>query len=310
MERGILPSRDGTPLYYEVQGEGPALVFCYGLTCRTSHWRHQVERFSGDYRVVTLDYRGHHRSGMPGNRKNLTLKWCARDVEDVIRGLGIEDAMVFGHSFGVPVAIHLARFVPERVKGLVLVCGSVVRPFEHMFYSNKLNYVFRASSKLYTAAPQLVSRLWHEFTKENWFSTFLTARFGFNAALASEQDVRCYLEGVHAAPFEVFHALLDDYNRFDGRKLLADVTCPALVVAGDSDFVTPFYLQEEMAKLLPKGELVRIEGGSHNAHMDFPGEVNAAIESFLVRVGHLPGPRSGRSDETGDNPENQAKEAT
>lgn len=298
MERGVLPSRDGTPIYYEVQGRGPTLVFCYGLTCRISHWRHQVERFAKDFRIVTLDYRGHHRSGMPENRKNLTVKWCARDVEDVLTGLGIDQAVALGHSFGVPVSIYLARFLPERIKGLVLVCGSVARPFQHMFYSNKLDYLFRASSGIYSVAPTLVSRLWYQFTKENWLSYFLAARFGFNAELASHQDVKRYLDGVHAAPFETFHTLLDDYNRLDGSELLADVAVPTLVVAGDSDFVTPFYVQEEMARLLPKGELVRIAGGSHNAHMDFPDLVNEAIEAFLKRIGYAAGgKRAGRSRE-------------
>ncbi|NBU73178.1 MAG: alpha/beta hydrolase [Bacteroidetes bacterium] len=56
------------------------------------------------------------------------------------------------------------------------------------------------------------------------------------------------------------------------------------MLAGDADHITPFGLQEEMADLIPSSQLVKIPGGSHNAHMDFPEKVNRSIESFLAEL--------------------------
>ncbi|MCB9254921.1 MAG: alpha/beta hydrolase [Bdellovibrionaceae bacterium] len=280
-ERGIFKSRDGTPLYYESRGSGQPLIFCYGLTCRIEHWRYQLSFFEKDYRVIALDYRGHHRSGSPRNGRNMTIKWCARDVEDLMNHLKLSRAVCLGHSFGAPVCVYLANFCQEKVAGLVLICGSVVRPFEHMFHSNKLDAIFKLSSKLYGIAPGLVGRGWYEFTKQNWFSYFMTARFGWNPEKSNEQDISAYMQGVHESPVETFHNLLKDYNEFDGRKLLPHVKAPALIVAGGEDWITPFYLQEEMAGLIPGATLHKVEKGSHNAHMDYPEEVNREIARFL-----------------------------
>src|SRR5207247_1484965 len=48
-ERGFFRAEDGTPLFYEVRGEGRPLLLCYGLTCRREHWRHQVAHFTKNY---------------------------------------------------------------------------------------------------------------------------------------------------------------------------------------------------------------------------------------------------------------------
>jgi pimeloyl-ACP methyl ester carboxylesterase len=48
-------SADGTPIYYEVHGEGqPTLVFVHGWCCNRSHWQRQVQHFASDFQVVGL----------------------------------------------------------------------------------------------------------------------------------------------------------------------------------------------------------------------------------------------------------------
>ncbi|NDC25228.1 MAG: alpha/beta hydrolase [Proteobacteria bacterium] len=112
----------------------------------------------------------------------------------------------------------------------------------------------------------------------------MTSRLGFNASKAEEQDVLNYMDGVNRTPFPIFYSLISDYAQFDGRPLLKRIECPTLVLAGEEDHITPYALQEEIAELLPMGQLIKISGGSHNAHMDFPEKVNRSIESFLAEL--------------------------
>lgn len=285
-EKGVFFSRDGTRLYYETRGQGLPLVLCYGLTCKMEHWRHQIGYFSNSYQVILVDYRGHHRSGLPKNEKNLTLQWCANDVEDLIRYLKLKRVVALGHSMGVSVLTHLAISAPELIGGLIFVCGTVDNPFHHMFHSDKLDTVFDKFSKIYRVAPALTARLWHQATKRNRLNTLLTKHFGFNPRLSSERDVHRYMEGVHESPLQTFQSLLADYRQFDGRDIIRKIECPTLVVAGEDDWITPMALSEEMARLIPKGELVKVPEGSHNAHMDRPGVVNKRIEHFLEEIGY------------------------
>lgn len=282
--QGLFNARDGTTIYYEIRGEGRPLVFCYGLVCRREHWHHQIEFFSQKYQIITFDYRAHHYSSKPRNDRNLTLDWCARDIQDLLDHLQVSETVCLGHSMGVPILTHFAQLDPKRLKAAVFVCGSVTNPFENMFYSNRMDRVYRAAAKLYDISPTLMNLTWAKFTEKNRLNYFITSRLGFNASKAEERDVLLYMEGVNQTPFSTFQALMNDYIRFDGRKHLPHIQCPTLVIAGEEDYITPMSLQEEISKLIPKGELTTIPDGSHNAHMDFPERVNWTIDEFLRRV--------------------------
>jgi pimeloyl-ACP methyl ester carboxylesterase len=286
MTKGMFNSRDGTPIYYEVHGEGRPLFLCYGLLCRREHWSHQLPFFAARYQVIVIDYRGHQRSGLPRNDKNLTIEWCAKDVQDTADLLGLKEFSCLGHSMGVPVLAHLTQWEPVRLKANVFICGSVNNPFEQMLFTGRLDSVFSASASIFEKAPFVAESAWRRLTQRNRVSDFIAAQLGFNPDVALKDDVASYLEGVQQSRPEVFYRLMLDYRAVDRRALLQESKVPCLVVAGDEDCITPLPVQEEMARLLPKGQFVRVAGGSHNAHMDFPDFVNERIQAFFKKVGY------------------------
>jgi pimeloyl-ACP methyl ester carboxylesterase len=115
---GDIASGDGVPVRYAMQGDGPiALVFIHGWCCDRSHWSNQIDFFSRDHTVVTLDLPGHGESGM--ERPGWPLAAFGADVRAVIEGLGLERVVLVGHSMGGPVALDTARLIPERILGIV-----------------------------------------------------------------------------------------------------------------------------------------------------------------------------------------------
>jgi len=282
--KGLFKAHDGTSIFYEVRGSGNPLVFCYGLTCRKEHWRHQIEYFSRSHQVITFDYRGHHNSSTPANDHHLTIDWCAKDLVALFEHLELQNAVVLGHSFGVPILTQFIPMLANQVKRAVFICGSVTNPFENMFHSNRMARVHRAVSLIQDQAPAVMNVLWKKFTEKNRLSYLMTSQLGFNATKAAKEDVLNYIEGVNRTPFNIFFTLISDYAKFDGRAALSKIPCPTLLLAGENDHITPFSLQEEMAELIPLSQLVRISGGSHNAHMDFPEKVNRSIEAFLSEL--------------------------
>jgi pimeloyl-ACP methyl ester carboxylesterase len=284
--RGVFQSRDNTSIYYEVYGQGKPLLMCYGLVCRREHWRHQLSHFAKDYQVILFDYRGHQFSGRPSNDKHLTLEWCANDIQDLLKYLKVDEVVGLGHSMGVGILTRAALLEKSRFKGTVFICGTVTNPFEQMFYSNSMNQVHQLASTLFDLMPETMSLLWQRLTQNNRLNFTLASYLGFNADKAQVRDVNSYIDGVNQIPFAVFHALIDDYTRFEGKKYLSQMECPTLVVTGDKDVITPRPVQEEMLALLVKGEMHVVSGGSHNSHTDFPLEVNRAIETFLGKIGY------------------------
>src|ERR1700757_2356204 len=98
---GYVKSFDGTRLFYSVEGTGKPLLFCYGLVCSSLHWTYQIDHFRKNYQTIWFDYRGHQNSEVPKNLNSLTVQNLARDMGVVLKELGVNEAVVLGHSMGV-----------------------------------------------------------------------------------------------------------------------------------------------------------------------------------------------------------------
>lgn len=109
---------DGLHLVCETRGTGDtALVFLHGWCCDREHWKHQVEAFAADYRVVALDQAGHGESGK--GRKEWTGQGLAADVQTVVKELGLKRVILVGHSAGGAVALMAAKRMPRTVVAVI-----------------------------------------------------------------------------------------------------------------------------------------------------------------------------------------------
>ena len=112
---------DGLEIVGEVRGQGDtALVFLHGWCGDREYWKHQVEVFAADYRVVALDQAGHGESGkLGGGRKAWTADGLAGDVEAVVKALGLKRVILVGHSMGGLVALLAANRMPGTVVAVI-----------------------------------------------------------------------------------------------------------------------------------------------------------------------------------------------
>ena len=113
--------RDGVAIQYEVSGEGPALLLTHGYSATGEMWRGQVEAFSGHYRVIRWDMRGHGRSDYPDDPAAYSEAATVGDMAALLDAVGAETAIVGGLSLGgyMSLAFHLAH--PERVRALLII---------------------------------------------------------------------------------------------------------------------------------------------------------------------------------------------
>lgn len=115
---GVVPSKDGTPISYEVYGAGePTLVFVHGWSCDARYWRAQLPYFSKNHRVVVLDLAGHGHSGT--TRSQYTMRAFGEDVQAVTAATSSRSVILIGHSMGGSVIAEAARLMPGRVIGLI-----------------------------------------------------------------------------------------------------------------------------------------------------------------------------------------------
>jgi 3-oxoadipate enol-lactonase len=78
---------NGTKLYYELKGKGPAVVLIHGWSLNTEMWDPQFDEFSKRHKVLRYDVRGYGKSEVPDQSKPYThhddLKACARERREM-----------------------------------------------------------------------------------------------------------------------------------------------------------------------------------------------------------------------------------
>ncbi len=116
--KGTVKAADGVAIAYDVRGRGDiALVFIHGWCGDREYWKHQLDEFATDYRVVAIDMAGHGESGR--DRKEWSVMGLAGDVEAVVKKLGLKRVILIGHSMGGPVSLEAAKRMPGMVLGVV-----------------------------------------------------------------------------------------------------------------------------------------------------------------------------------------------
>jgi pimeloyl-ACP methyl ester carboxylesterase len=116
----------GIKIYYDVTGEGPAMVLIHANPFNHNLWLYQIAHFSSRFRVIALDIRCYGRSEKTD--RPFTLEDMAADVIGVCRTEGIERAIIGGVSVGSGIALALALDYPDFVSALILVGGASARP--------------------------------------------------------------------------------------------------------------------------------------------------------------------------------------
>ena len=119
MKSGYAPVENGE-LYYEVEGNGPAILLLHAAVADHTMWDPQMEAFSQAHTVVRYDLRdyGKSRTSIPPSPTGRTSVTC-------LAHLGIERATLVGNSRGGHIALDFTLAYPQMASALVWVNGGV-----------------------------------------------------------------------------------------------------------------------------------------------------------------------------------------
>lgn len=285
-QTGTFESFDGTPIYYEIRGEGKPLVFCYGIACLMNHWVHQLKFFSQSYQTIVFDYRGHHKTPTPLIQENLSLDAICRDMDGLLQHLNIESASFCGHSYGVMILLRFFDLFPKSVSNMTFINGFSSNPIKGMFGVDVVAPAFQLFKEGYRNFPATVSSLW-QLAITNPVAIKLSALAGgFNLSLASMKDIEVYARGVAALDLNAFITLFDQMMSYDATDVLDRVSVPTLIISGNKDGVTPLSHQIVMHEKIKNSQFLGVPYGSHCTQLDLPDFVNLRIEKFLHELNY------------------------
>lgn len=252
--------------YYDV-GTGVPVLLIHAFPLNADMWAPQLAAVPPGVRVVAPDLRGFGESDLaaPPERLPRSVDAHARDLEALLDRLGIDRAVVGGLSMGGYVTFAFYRRAPARVRAVVLAdTRAVADTDEGRANRRRLQALVReegAEAVVREMLPNLVS----EDTRR-----------------ARPQVVAEIARLIRAASPAAITAALDALmTRPDSTELLAAIRCPALVIVGAEDVLTPPVESERMQAALPDARLAVIPGAGHLANLEQPEAFNAALSGFL-----------------------------
>lgn len=249
----FLKADDGCELWYEVHGSGPAIAFASGFMGITDIWRAQIDALAPRYRCIAFDNRGAGRSEKPFPRIAYGVERHARDLACVLAHLGIDRVVLVGHSMGGNTACLFTLSHPQAVRGLVMV-GSYVSWRQIVGAGNTLE-------KIKAAVREKKDRV--EFYKA----------VGLPEHIALE-----------SAKWELYAVMgnAESFMQFDVSERLGEIRCPALVLHGTHDIVTPLDpCGHSLRDGLPDARLEIFQGVNHCPMTEDAEKTNRLVLQFL-----------------------------
>lgn len=267
------------------------LVFAHGLTSTHRNVAAVADQIGGRVRVVAMDLRGRGNSSRAASG-GYGMENHGRDVLAVMDALGIERAVLAGHSMGAYVATAAAVLAPHRAAGVVLVDGGVALPDDPVDDVDGLleQMAAHAVKRLRATYPSLAAY------RDEWRAMpYFEGEWGPIVELYLQYDLG-FTQGAYRSKCDV-DAVVEDW-----RDLLANPACatrlehltmPVLAVAAetgmtkaDESVMSERHLAH-LRSVVPDAECVVVPGTTHHTvslGTDGAKQTAEAIVDFVARA--------------------------
>jgi pimeloyl-ACP methyl ester carboxylesterase len=262
----FVTAADGVRIAYCRHGSGPPLVFVRGwvthleLSWEEDDYRAFFERLATRFHVVRFDARGNGRSDWDVDCVDLDR--LTSDLEAVMDGLDLRDAVLWGSHFGAPIAVTYAARHPERVSRLILDGAyATVRGLG----TPERRESFRAMLAAMRAQPDAIN-----------------ASFIYMADPDSKVPIARRVDEVRRSiKPEVLVQLYELAADYDVSDLLPAIRVPTLVLHRHGNRAIPVRLGRAMAALIPDAQFVALDGTVATLWRERADDALAVVGEFL-----------------------------
>ena len=260
---------DGLPLYYEDDGQGPAVVLIHGWTMNGTFFAGNVPALSAAHRVINVDLRGHGQSGKTD--AGHTIAQYAADVHYLIRALDLGKVSLVGWSMGTAVILSFVeQFGTSMVRSTALV----------------------DQSPRFLSAPDWDFSLFGSYTPAD-ITELVQGMQHARPVVAKPFIADCFAD---TPPDEVVDAVYAETTKMstgaavavwfdmayaDYRSVLPAVDVPTLLAYGARSKIFPGDLDAWIAERLPDAQVVSFEQSGHAPFSEEPELFNEKLLGFL-----------------------------
>ncbi len=272
---------DGARIHYQDIGSGKPIVLANGLGGSYEAWEYIIRHLAADYRLLSWDYRGLFKSG-PCDLKRLTVADHVEDLLEILKREKINDALLMGWSMGTQVIYEFAVRHPEKVNGLVPICGAAGRPFDTALglKSSRLTMpmLFSAMKRLHGPVGGFMRFAMGNIP--NAFEILSASRIFWKGG---SEVIRGMVDEYVQLDFETYAQIMLEIGRHDARPFIDKIKTPVMQIAATGDFFTPIAVSKMTHEMLRDSRLEILEGATHYAPLEKPDEINALIDDFIAK---------------------------
>lgn len=262
---GELRFVDSKPrLAYEIQGDGPPVVFLHGIGGRRQNWRGQAEAVASGFTAIAWDARGYGDSD--DNDPSFVFSDFGDDLARLLDNLNIDKAHLVGLSMGARILMDFHPRFSDRVATLTL-CDcfygfeTALSPEKQREFIELRERPLREGKTFADLAPALIDSLVSEHCSEE-----------------AREDLRQSILGLRVEPYlTTLRASLT----FDRGADLSSIEAPVQLIFGAEDRLTPPSIGQEMVDRVPGAQLAVLEGAGHLSNLERPDAFNKTLLAFL-----------------------------
>lgn len=255
---------NGLRLAYVEQGsrDGIAVVMLHGYS--DTHRSFDLVRplLPRAWRVIAVTQRGHGHSDKP--QSDYAMDDFAGDVTALLDALGIERAVLVGHSMGAAVALRVAADRPDRVAGLALLGGFA------SFSGNP------GAVELFDLVESFGDQLDPVFVRSFQASTIAAPMSQGFIEFVSNESMRC--------PPRAWKGAARAMAAHDPLADAAWVSAPSMLIWGDKDAFVPRTDQHALRGALPGARLITLSGSGHAPHWERTADTAACLRAFVTDI--------------------------
>jgi pimeloyl-ACP methyl ester carboxylesterase len=278
-------SIEGRRLNFAELGEGSrGFLLVHGMGGRWQHWLETIPSLARRGRVLAVDLPGFGRSELPNG--GVSLDGFADTAAVLCREVGLERAVVLGHSMGGPISLRFATRHAELTEAVVLVAGA----------TDTFNAVLglRGIVKLARQRPRKTAATLTEVLTVGIPTPRAVQRLIAARPWLRQAFLWPYLHRPRAMPADSLSLLLGGagtrgvlptaraIGRSDPRRGLTEVRCPVLSIGARHDHICPPADLEAWDRLTPAATTVLLEECGHMLMLERPQAFNEQVERFLV----------------------------
>jgi pimeloyl-ACP methyl ester carboxylesterase len=256
-------------MHFVTCGSGVPVLFIHGMPTSSCLWKGVIQRLCGSFKCVAVDLPGMGETPSRPYGADF-LRQFAEQIDQIRIDNDIDQWHVVGHDAGSVIAVHYARYFPQRVGCLALLSPALFPELKPFFLLEALRKPIMGE----LLAPLIGLIFWKIAMRRALEPAGKTTRI--------LDDFQKPFSGF-AGPWEFMRVLrwgkpssvLADVPRF-----LPSLMMPTLIFHGSQDPAIPEAFARRASELIPNASMVTLESG-HFIPLNQPEPVAARLAGFF-----------------------------